>query len=133
MLSMDVCLSYGNVMDSCLPTSMVSGSGRSQEDYVEQDRNHFVHSNYLYCFLWLFQFPSAVSLIKSSFPNALHFEFLLFLAVLLVLVWNCWKGSASTNCSKWQCDIHEHPPGNGRQHMRQEHGFPLGESGIWIW
>lgn len=62
--------------------------------------------------LWLFQFPIAVSLMKSSLPNALHFEFLLFLAVLLILLWSYWKGSTSTNCSKRQCDIQEHPVGN---------------------
>lgn len=61
--------------------------------------------------LWLFQFPFAVSLIKPSLPNALHFEFLLFLAVLLILLWNCWKGSVSTHCSGRQCDIRERPTG----------------------
>lgn len=55
--------------------------------------------------LWLFQFPIAVSLMKSSLPNALHFEFLLFLAVLLILLWNYWKGSTGTNCSTRQCHL----------------------------
>ena len=75
--------------------------------------------------LWLFQFPIAVSLMKSSLPNALHFEFLLFLAVLLILLWNYWKGSAGTNCSTRRCDIQEQPIGNGRWHEKSRVLLPI--------
>lgn len=124
-----ITVSYGNVI--CFPASRFAMifQDLAVARKIMWNRTETIFIAVITCTacLWLFQFPFAVSLIKSSLPNALHFEFLLFLAVLLILRWNCWKGSVSTNCSKRQCDIHEHPTGNGRCYMSQEHSFPLGE------
>lgn len=79
--------------------------------------------------LRLFQFPVTLSLRKSPLPNALRFGFLLFLPVLLILLWNYWKGSTSTHCSRRQ--------GTSRSLLWETEGggrwyFPLDNIRVWI-